>query len=115
VADKNPQRIGSGVLHEGRLYLAAAPGFVECLDSHTGEVLWKERLDGSLWGSMLLADGKLYVTSLEGVTFVLAAGPKFQHLARNEIREPTYAALAVSQGSIFLRTYEHLYSIQPSR
>jgi outer membrane protein assembly factor BamB len=115
VADKNPQRIGSGVLHEGRLYLADAAGFVECFDSRTGEVLWKERVDGNLWGSMLLADGKLYVTSLEGVTSVLAAGPKFQLLAKNEIREPTYAALAVSEGAIFLRTYEHLYCIQPSR
>jgi outer membrane protein assembly factor BamB len=115
VADKNPQRIGSGVLYEGRLYLADASGFVECFDGRTGEVLWKERVDGNLWGSLLLADGKLYVTSLEGVTSVLAAGPKFQLLAKNEIREPTYAALAVSEGAIFLRTYEHLYCIQPSR
>jgi outer membrane protein assembly factor BamB len=110
-ADKVPQRIGSGVLHEGRLYLADAPGFVECLDARTGELLWKERLEGSLWGSLLLADGKLYVTSLEGTTFVLAAGPRFQLLSRNEIKEPTYAALAVSNKELFLRTYEHLYCI----
>jgi outer membrane protein assembly factor BamB len=115
VADKNPQRIGSGVLHQGRLYLADAAGFVECLDGRTGEVLWKERVDGNLWGSMLLSDGKLYVTSLEGVTSVLSVGPKFQLLAKNEIREPTYAALAVSAGEIFLRTYEHLYCIQPAK
>jgi outer membrane protein assembly factor BamB len=115
VADKNPQRIGRGVLHEGRLYLADAPGFVECLDGRSREVIWKERVGGSLWGSVLLADRKLYVTSLEGVTSVLAAGPKFQLLAQNEIREPTYAALAVSEGAIFVRTYEHLYCIQPSR
>jgi outer membrane protein assembly factor BamB len=115
VAGKNPQRIGSGVLHEGRLYLADAPGFVECLDAKTGELIWKERVEGNLWGSMLLADGKLYVTSLEGVTYVLAAGPKFQVLAENKIPEPTYAALAVSKGEIFLRTYEHLYCIQSAK
>lgn len=110
-AGKNPQRVGSGILHDGRLYLADAPGFVECLDARTGEVLWKERLEGNLWGSMLLGDGKLYVTNLEGTTFVIAAGPKFQVLAKNEIPEATYAAPAVSGGELFLRTYKHLYCI----
>jgi outer membrane protein assembly factor BamB len=111
VGGKNPQRIGGGVLHEGRLYLADAPGFVECLDARTGDVVWKERVGGNLWGSTLLAAGRLYVTSLEGTTFVLAAGPKFQLLARNEIGEAIYAAPAAADGELFLRTYEHLYCI----
>src|SRR5713226_658646 len=51
-AGKNPQRIGSGVLHEGRLYLADAPGFVQCLDARTGAAIWRERLGGRLWGSL---------------------------------------------------------------
>ncbi len=113
--DKMPQRIGTGVLHEGRLYLADAPGFVECLDARTGEVIWKERVGGNLWGSLLLADGKLYVSNLEGQTFVIAAGPKYQLLATNEIPEPTYAALAASNGELFLRTHKHLYCIGQSR
>jgi outer membrane protein assembly factor BamB len=110
-AGKNPQRVGTGVIHDGRLYLADAPGFVECLEAQTGKVLWKERVGGNLWGSMLLAGGKLYVTSLEGETLVLEAGPKFRLLARNAIQEPTYAALAVSDGELFLRTWGHLYRI----
>lgn len=112
VAGKNPQRVGSAVFHDGRLFLADAPGFVECLDTKTGEPIWKERVDGNLWGSMLSADGKLYVTSLEGETFVLAAGGKFELLARNKIGEPIYAAPAVSNGEIFLRSYQHLYCIK---
>lgn len=110
-AEKNPQRVGSAVMHDGRLYIANAPGTVDCLDAKTGETIWKERLGGTLWGSMFLADGKLYVTNLEGQTFVLAAGSKFQLLGRNEIKEATYAALAASNGVLFLRTYKHLYCI----
>jgi outer membrane protein assembly factor BamB len=111
IAEKNPQRIGSGVIHDGRLYLADAPGFVECLDARTGKVLWKERVGGNLWGSMFLAGGKLYVSSLEGETLVLEAGPKFRLLARNDLKEPIYAAPAASDGELFLRTWEHLYCI----
>ncbi len=107
----NPQRIGSGVLHDGHLFLADADGFAECLDARSGERVWKERLGGKLWGSMLLADGKLYVTNLEGQTFVLAASTQFELIAKNDIGERTYAALAVSQGELLLRTYENLYCI----
>ena len=79
----------------------------------TGKVIWKERLDGNLWGSMLLAGGKLYVTNLEGETFVLAAGPKFQLLARNKIERADLRRPGGRQdGEIFLRTYKHLYCIK---
>jgi outer membrane protein assembly factor BamB len=114
-AGKNPQRIGSGIVHQGRLYLADAPGFLECLDARTGKEIWKERVEGNLWGSMLLAGDRLYVTNLEGKTFVVAAGDRYRLLAANDIKEPTYAALAASDGALFLRTYEHLYCIEKPR
>ena len=110
-AGKNPQRIGSGVLHEGHLYLADAEGFAECIEASTGKVIWKERLGGKLWGSLLLAEGRLYVSSLEGQTYVLEASLKFNLLAKNDLGEPLYAAPAVSGGDLFLRTYQHLYCI----
>jgi hypothetical protein len=64
---------------------------------------------------LLLADDKLYVSTLEGCSFVLAARPRFEVLARNDVGEPTYAALALSQGELFLRTYQHLYCITRPR
>ena len=35
----------------------------------------------------------------------------FQMLAKNALQEPTYVALAVSDGELFVRTHEHLYRI----
>jgi hypothetical protein len=61
------------------------------------------------------AGGKLYVSNLEGKMFVLAAGLRFQLLATNDLGEPTYAALAASEGELFLRTWKHLYCITASK
>ena len=108
---KNPQRVGTGVIHDGLLFLADATGILQCLNADSGEVIFRERLGGNLWGSILLADGKLYVSSLEGDTFVVKAAPKFELIATNSTGEPTYAALAPSNGEIFLRTHLHLYCI----
>jgi outer membrane protein assembly factor BamB len=107
-----PQRVGSGILHEGLLYIADANGIAECLVARSGELVWKERLGGNLWGSLLLCGDRLYVTSLEGDTYVLRAGRQFELLATNRIGEPVYAALAPSDGELFLRTYQHLYCIR---
>ena len=50
-----PQRIGSGIIHDELLFLSDANGIAECLEARTGESVWKERLGGDLWGSLLLA------------------------------------------------------------
>lgn len=105
------QRIGSAVVHEGRLYVSNATGIAECIAVATGETVWKERLGGNLWGSMLLAGDRLYVSNTDGEIFVLAANPQFQLIAKNELGEHTKAALAPSDGQLFIRTYENLYCI----
>jgi outer membrane protein assembly factor BamB len=110
-AAKNPQRIGSGIIHDGHLYLTDADGFAECIEAASGKLVWKERLGGKLWGSLLLSENRLYVTNLEGVTFILDASPTFKVLAKNDIGEPTYAAIAAGNGELFLRTWQHLYCI----
>jgi outer membrane protein assembly factor BamB len=112
---KTPQRVGSGVIHEGHLYLSDADGFAECIEAATGKVVWKERLGGKLWGSLLLAGDKLYVGNLEGETFVLEARPAFKLVAKNDLGETTYSAPAVSGGALFLRTHRHLWCIAPGK
>jgi len=40
---QTPQRIGSGVVFDGHIYIHDDPGVAMCLDLHTGETVWKER------------------------------------------------------------------------
>ena len=108
---KNPQRVGSGVIYGGHLFLADATGVLQCLDAETGDLVFRERLGGNLWGSILLADDRLYVSNLEGDTYVVKAAAEFELIAKNSIGEATYAAIAPAHGKLFLRTHKHLYSI----
>jgi outer membrane protein assembly factor BamB len=108
---KVPQRIGSGVIVGDFFYIANEPGTAQCMDLKTGQTLWTERLGSGSWGSLVHADGKLYVTNLEGQTFVLAAQPRFEVLSRNPLHERTLASLAISEGDILIRTYENLWCI----
>ncbi len=112
--DKQPQRIGSGVVVGNHLYVAnAGPSTVQCIDVATGKDVWVDRLDGGdLWGSMVLAAGRLYVTNKKGITHVFKPNPeKLELLASNDLGEASNTTPAISNGEIFLRTDGHLYCI----
>src|SRR4029453_4641466 len=95
------------------LYVVNDGGVVFCLDLKTGRPIFgPEGLkSGTYSASPVLADGRLYVTSEEGVTSVYSAGPKFEILAENVMDEYTLRSVAVSKSQIFLRTAKHLYAI----
>jgi outer membrane protein assembly factor BamB len=112
--DKQPQRIGSGVVVGNHLYVAnAGPSTAQCIDIETGKDLWVDRLDGGdHWGSVVMAAGRLYVTGQKGITHVFKPNPeKLELLASNDLGESSNATPAISDGQIFLRTDGHLYCI----
>lgn len=94
-------------------YIVRDNGTVYCLDAKTGEQIWGgHRIrPGTYSASPVLADGKIYVTSEDGVTTVFAAGPQFEVLAENEFGEYTLSSPAISNGQVFIRTDGHLYAI----
>ena len=81
-----------------------------CFELKTGKQVWRERL-GMSWGSLVAAEGRLFVTSFEGECYVLAAGPKYEQLAVNRLEERVLSSIAISNGDLFMRTYQHLWCI----
>jgi hypothetical protein len=77
-------------------------------------MLWQQRLGGNYSASPVFADGRVYVLSEEGVTTVLAPGRTFHRLAVNRLDGTTLASIAISNGSLFIRSQTHLYRIASS-
>ncbi len=94
-------------------YIVKDNGVMYCLDAKTGaEVYASQRIKtGTYSASPVLADGKIYVTNEEGVTSVIAAGPKFEILAENPLNDYTLSSPAISDGRIYIKTSGHLYAI----
>ena len=96
-------------------YMLDDRGIITCLNAKTGEVIWgpEHTARGLVSASLVVADGKLFITNEAGVTTVLAAGPTFKAIATNALPgdDRTLSSLAVSGSQIFLRTPTHLYCI----
>ena len=92
-------------------YMVSDAGIASCLDARTGTVIWQQRLGGTYSASPVFADGRIYFLAEQGVTTVIAPGKEFRRLAANSLDGGLLASMAVSNGSLFLRTESHLYRI----
>lgn len=104
--------VPSPVAHAGKLFLVDDRGVASCWDVKTGKQFWKERLSGKgHHASGVAADGRVYFTSDEGVTFVLKASDEFEVLAQNALGERVFSSPAFSDGEVFIRGAKHLWCI----
>jgi outer membrane protein assembly factor BamB len=93
------------------LYVVTDGGIATCLDAKTGGVVWQQRLGGTYSASPVFADGRIYFLAEQGVTTVIAPGREFRRLAANSLDGGLLASMAVSGGSLYLRTDSHLYRL----
>ncbi len=110
--------VSSPLLHQGHLYwLHENLGIAYCVEAARGTLIYEERLPraGQFYGSPILADGRIYAFTRNGVGFVLAAQPRFELLARNELgdRSSFDASPAVDGSRLLVRSDQFLYALGP--
>ncbi|MSO36002.1 MAG: pyrrolo-quinoline quinone [Acidobacteria bacterium] len=101
----------SPLVVEDEIYVVTDGGIATCLDARSGAVIWQQRLRGTYSASPVFAGGRIYFLAEQGVTTVIASGREFRRLATNPLDGGLLASMAVSGGSLFLRTDSHLYRI----
>lgn len=102
----------SPLLVGDELYVVNDAGIASCLDAATGALRWQERLGGTYSASPVFAGGRIYFLAEQGATTVIAPGKEFRRLAVNLLDGATLASMAVSRGSLFIRSDTHLYRIE---
>ena len=104
----------SPVIHDGYLYWVRDKiAIAYCLDLKDGKIVFQHRLPEPPYASIVYGDGKLYVATRFGGTYVLAAKPEFEQLAHNQVEEGGRfnASPAIANGKLFLRSDQYLYCI----
>lgn len=97
--------------YRGLLYALLDNSTLVCLDGRTGQEHYRERLGGECNSSPVASDGRIYASNIEGRTFVVRAGPKFELLATNTLGERITASPAISGHDLIYRTDSHLYCL----
>jgi len=104
------------VVYRGLVYLVRDNGVGSCIDTKSGELLWRERIfRGDCKASPVAADGKVYFTSVDGECAVFAAGRERRLLATNRVDGPVIATPAISGKTIYIRSRTRLSAFGLSR
>jgi outer membrane protein assembly factor BamB len=102
---------GGVVLVDGYLY-GFNNAILTCLEFSTGKIMWRHRSVGK--GSVIYADGNLYVLGEDHVVGLVEANPKeYRERGRFKIADeglPSWAHLAVSGGRLYVRNQGSLAS-----
>ena len=101
----------SPVAYNGLLYTATSYGVLVCYDALTGEKKFEKEFNNGFYSSPMIADGKLYIVDMRGVTHILKADASGTIIAEPEMGEGGYAVPAFADGLIYLRGELNLYCI----
>ena len=96
---------------DGLVYAAEYDGDIHCYDAKTGEQYWVHETQSRIWGSTLVADGKLWMGTEDGELHILKAGKTKEALNLIEFPAPIYSSGVVANNIVYIATQTHLYAI----
>jgi hypothetical protein len=72
-----------------------------------------EKLEGTgtVYASPVGVQDRLYVSSENGITYVIQDGEEFEIIAKNILEDGNFASFAIAGNEIFIRGFRYLYCI----
>jgi outer membrane protein assembly factor BamB len=111
---KGTAYVPSPILYRDYVYLTTDRGLLTCLDAKTGKTEYEGArvpVPATFSASLVAYEGMILLTSEDGETFIVKAGPKHEILHRNSVGEAVYASPAIADGKIFIRGEKNIYCI----
>lgn len=114
--DRDTPYVPSPLLYDNILYfLKTNNGLLSALDAVSGKPHYQvqriAKAPNEIFSSPVGADGRVYITSRDGVTTVIKHGPAYEVLAENTLDDGVDASMALVDNEIFIRGFKHLYCI----
>jgi outer membrane protein assembly factor BamB len=85
---------------------------VHCLDAKTGKLHWTEDMLAAVWGSPMVADGKVYIGDEDGDVPVFKLSSTKTLLAENSLGESIYSTPVAVGDTIYIATRSRLFAIK---
>ena len=109
--DKIRRTISTPAIKDGLVYQPDFSGFLHCLDAKTGQVYWTHDMYAAVWGSPLLADGKLYLGDEDGDVVIMQAGKEKKVLAEINMGSSVYSTPVPANGVLFITNRNQLFAL----
>jgi outer membrane protein assembly factor BamB len=96
---------------DGLLYVADVAGRLHCIDAETGQCYWVHETNTVVWASTLVADGKVYLPTLNAL-WVLTAGKEKKVLGQVRLGAPSWASPVAANGTLYVTSKRYLWAVR---
>jgi outer membrane protein assembly factor BamB len=100
---------------DGLVYVGDSGHTIHCLDAETGKPYWTHTVEGEIWASPLLADGKVCFATRQGEVLLFKAGKEKKLLGEIDMNSPISSSPVAANGVLYIATMTHLYAVHGSR
>ncbi len=111
--DRGGAYIQSMLLYDNYIYNVRLNGQIQCYDAFSGEEIYRDKIGKAEFflSCPVASDGKIYITSVPGVVYILDAGPEFKISGEFSLDEVCMTTPAISDGMMIFRTENSLIAL----
>ena len=103
--------VSTAAIADGIVYYPDFSGFLHALDAKTGQVHWVHDMLAALWGSALVADGKVYLGDEDGDVVILQAGKETKVIGEMTMGSSVYSTPVPANGILYVANRNQLYAL----
>jgi len=111
----NRHTLSTPAVWNGLVFVADAGQKIHCVDAATGKPYWTHDIQGDMWSSTLVADGKVYVGTRKKEFIVLAASKEKQVLSSILLDSAVSGSPVAANGTLYVTTQKKLYALALSK
>ena len=104
--------LGMPAIKDDLLYIADVCGLIHCVDANTGKPYWTYDSFASVWGSALIADGKVYIGDEDGDVAVFELSKEQNLLGEINMGDTVYSTPMTAEGALYIATRSTLVALK---
>ncbi len=107
----NRHTLSTPAVWNGLVFAADSGKKIHCVDAVTGKPYWTHDIQGEIWSSPHVADGKVYVGTEKKEFIVLAASKEKRLIATSILDSAISASPVAANGTLYVATQKKLYAL----
>ena len=105
----------SPIVHDNRIYIGSNNGYMYCLTSEKGELVWQHLVRAPIWGTSPVVDGRVVFGDKAGWMYQLSA-KNGERLWELQIGENINATPAILDGHVYIGAFNgKLFALGPAK
>jgi outer membrane protein assembly factor BamB len=103
--------LSTPAIYNGMVFIVDCGRKFHCLDAQDGKPFWTHDIEGEVWASPLVADGKVYLGTRSGAFYIFAADKQKRLLSNTQFGVPISGTATAANGVLYVATMTHLYAL----